>query len=271
MQNLSDLFSAEELPAFIEAVKSGNEETVNSLYQSAHQRMESAHITPLKSELEKLKAEMVEAEKKLHGRFISEKVRRPLAKKLGVKESDFENLKEDEIFEKAFELHKGKLSVTEAEALAKLQEVTNENLTLAEKLQLAEQEKVQIKESIYREVHERNVKTSFFASSVGVLRDEAELSDVVDIVTNEFEKQGIVFAVENGEVVARKKDGGAIFGTANKILSAKEVLSLSKKLPMFQKTLQAAIPQVVPNIPQATEMPKFATFEEYERYLNSNK
>jgi len=248
MQNLTDFFSAEELEAHKQALISGDADAANSVFSAAIERYNSAYlekeVNPLKSELQTIKTAQTEAEKSLHAKFMSQ-TRREAAKLSGLKEKDLEGLNAGEMLAKAIDgaLQLKGLSVEEQNA--KMQELITKVQEYESKVNSFDSEKESLRTQIVQEFTQKQLLTNFFASNRGILQED--ITDVIafEPVIREREAKGFFFKVEDGEVVVRNSVGNPIYGAANKILSAKDVLQQSPVLKAFQKPISAPLPNVI--------------------------
>lgn len=248
MQNLTDFFSADELEAHKQALISGDSDAANSVFSAAIERYNSAYqekeVNPLKSELQTIKTAQTEAEKSLHAKFMSQ-TRREAAKLSGLKEKDLEGLNAGEMLAKAIDgaLQLKGLSVEEQNA--KVQELVAKLEEYESKLVSVQSEKESLRVQIEQEYTQKQLLTNFFASNRGILQEG--ITDVIafDSVSRELEAKGFFLKVENGEVVVKNSVGNPIYGAANKILSAKDVLQQSSTLKAFQKPISAPLPNVI--------------------------
>jgi len=248
MQNLTDFFSADELEAHKQALISGDTDTANSVFSAAIERYNSAYqekeVNPLKSELQAIQNASTEAEKALHAKFMAQ-TRREAAKLSGLKEKDLEKLSTGELLAKAIDGAMQLKGLSVEEQGAKVQELVAKLEEYEGKLVSVQSEKETLRTQIEQEYTQKQVLNNFFASNRGLLQEG--ITDVIafDSVTRELEAKGFFLKVENGEVVVKNAVGNPIYGAANKILSAKDVLSQSSTLKAFQKPISAPLPTVI--------------------------
>ncbi len=128
---------------------------------------------------------------------------------------------------------------------AKVQELVAKLQEYEGKLVSVQSEKETLRTQIEQEFTQKQVLNNFFASNRGILQEG--ISDVIafDSVSRELESDGFFLKVEKGEVVVKNAVGNPIYGAANKILSAKDVLSQSKVLKALQKPIFTPLPTVI--------------------------
>lgn len=245
---ITDLFSAEELPAYTQALISGDTDAANTVFSAAFERYNSAYqekeVNPLKSELQSIKTAQTEAEKSLHAKFMSQ-TRREAAKLSGLKEKDLEGLNAGEMLAKAIDGAMQLKGLSVEEQGAKVQELVAKLQEYEGKLVSVQSEKETLRTQIEQEYTQKQVLNNFFAANRGILQEG--ITDVIafDSVSRELEAKGFFLKVENGEVVVKNSVGNPIYGAANKILSAKDVLQQSPVLKAFQKPISAPLPNVI--------------------------
>lgn len=269
MQNLQDFFSVEEADTFKTALNSGEVDTVNSIFSSALSRFHAAEAQKIKqAESEELK----KAEAALHGRFLSENLKRPIAKATGLKEKDFDGLTPSEIIEKALLLSTEKKAVDVTEIEKRFNATVEKNSELEAKLLLSEsnfQEALKQKE---QEFNKKSILLNWFSGNSGVLIEAFSAVDALELVERELSQKGVFFYVENGQVLALDAKGQPLIGEHNKILSAKDILESSTKLKAIQKSIAPISPNIQQVQEQKQESQSFSVNpEEFLKLIQSQK
>lgn len=265
MQTFDEIFSVEEQTTLKEALISGDKEAVNSSFSGALSRFVAAKNFKTVEDIEEIK-------KAEHARIINEQVKRPLIKKLGLKEKDFEGVKSHEIMEKAFEILDGKKSENVSEIEKNYNLLLSEKETLVQQITSIQSEYQTKLAQLENTFHEKTILLNWFSANSGSIIDAFSPIEAFEVILKDLNQKGFVLKVENGTVVARNSNGEPIFGTHNKLLSAKDILDGCEKLKALQKRI-AATPLVVHAETQEPEKKESAldVFKKLQESRNNGK